>query len=485
MARLRPGDDVIVAAGVYREPIVVPSLNWASSVTRIRAQTPRAVQIKGSVMVSNWTAGSLGTYWINWGGEEPQQVYRDGVPLQQIGGTVFGGYPTNPNNPLATAHASEGGIWLGRVPGGVNELVANSFTYDANAKRLTLKLDVSITASTVIEVSSLRHPLQALNASGLTIEGLDFAHSNTSVAYRWGAVQVLGNNNVLNNLVVRDMDGSCVQISGSDTILSNSTIERCGQVGINGYGERLTITNNRVAYANTRGFNQWWEAGGMKFISDSGLHSSTIRNNVVVYNRGNGIWIDWKNTKILIEGNTTAYNSGFGVYYEASQSGTIRNNLTYGNWRGIYLLDSSGSSIEGNAVFGNVMEGIAVVEGDRSLADPSLRALNNRVSGNSIAWNDFNRNWVQLVLPGYGLGSVSDSNTFKAEGLFPRMSVGFKSGTNQALGRLSDWRAATLQDYASSEQLVTLPAAIKNALQAQRLLLTTELPSFLVQPGSY
>ena len=44
-----------------------------------------------------------------------------------------------------------------------------------------------------------------------------------------------------------------------------------------------------------------------------------------------------------------------------------------------------------------------------------LKPFDNRVVNNSIAWNDFNRNWIQLVLPGDGFRSTSNGNAFKAE----------------------------------------------------------------------
>jgi parallel beta-helix repeat protein len=484
--QLRAGDDVVIAAGTYREAVVLPTLSLSGLPTRLRALSPRSVTVKGSVLVSAWTAGSAGTYWTNWTGEEPQQVYLDGVALRQIGGNVFGGFPSDSNHYLTGVHQSEGGIWPGRAGGGVNNLTENSFTYDAATRRLVVKLATPLLAGTALEVSALRHTLQAENVARLTVEGLDFAHANTSVAYRWGAVKVVGNNNVLNNLVVRDMDGICVQLAGSDSALTNSSIERCGQMGINGFGNRLTIANNTVTYTNTRGFNKWWEAGGMKLIGSGGLHNAIIRGNVVAYNQGDGIWIDWMNTQNLIEGNTVAYNEGFGIQYEASQSGTIKGNFAYGNsMRGIYLIESSGCTVEGNSVFGNMMEGIGVVNGTRSSAYPELIPRNNRVVGNSVAWNDFNRNWVQLIIPGMTMGTVSDGNSFKAETLLPRMSVGFMGPGNPAWVDLPSWQSAVRLDFGSTQQLLTMPASLRSALDSKRLLATSQVPSFLSSPGTY
>ena len=486
MKNLRPGDDVVVAAGTYRESIVVPALSWGTAQTRIRAQTPHTVTIKGSSEVTRWTAMSGGVYWTDWTGEEPEQVFRNGAGLQQIGGTVFGGYPNDPSNSLASAHAGEGGIWLGRINGNASSLSADSFYYDAAAQRLYVKLASALTAGEAIEVSARRHVLQAESVSGLTVQGLDFAHSNTSVVYRWGALKVVGSKNLLNDLVVKDMDGLCVQLVGDDNTLSGSVIERCGQLGLKGEGARVTIADNKITHANTRGFNKWWEAGGMKMVGNGPLQDSVIRNNLVAYNNGDGIWVDWMNSNNLIEGNITAYNEGFGIHYEASRSAVIRANVSYGNaMRGIYLLESSDSTVSGNSVFGNVMEGIVVADGDRSAAYPALKPFNNTVTGNSIAWNDYYRNWVQLVLPGKSFGSVSNRNSLKAEMLLGRMSLGFASGLNPAFVKLAAWTTATSQDADSVEQLLAMPAALKQAIADKRLLQASELPGFLASPGTY
>jgi parallel beta-helix repeat protein len=484
LARLQPGDDIVIAAGTYREALVVPTLTGASAPTRLRAAAARSVTVKGSIEVGGWALVSPGVYAVPWTREEPQQVYLAGQALQQIGGTVFGGYPTTPPPELASAHANEGGIWPGRTAGGVAQLVPGSFTHDAAASRLLVRTAQPLGAGQVLEVSVHRHVLQAEAAIRLTVEGLDFMHASTSTVYRQGAVKVAGDGNTLRNLAVRDMDAACVQLLGNDNALLDSELMRCGQLGLLGRGLRMTVAGNRISQANTRGFNKWWEAGGMKLIGPGGLHDAVIRQNTVSFSDGDGIWIDWKNSGNLIEANTVAYNTGFGIHYEASRTGTIRGNTVYGNGlRGIYLMESSGSTVQGNAVFGNTMEGIAVVDGTRSATDPELSPLNNRVTGNAVAWNDDQRNWVQLVLPGPRYGSLSDANVFKSEQLGPRMAMGFPSASAPAYESLQAWRNATQQDLGSSAERVALPEVLRSALQARRMLESTELPAFLRNPG--
>lgn len=485
LRRLQPGDDVVVAAGTYREALVVPELAWGGAHTRLRAAEPGTVVVKGSDEIGGFVAGAGGVLSVAWAGEEPQQVFQRGRALRQVGGTVFGGFPADPRHELANLHAGEGGIWPGRLAGAVAQLVPGSFTYDAASRRLHVRPEADpagVPAS--FEVSTRRHVFQAEMAERFTLQGIVFEHSNTTATYRQGAVKMQGRDNVLEQLVVRAMDGACVQINGERNVLRTSRVEACGQLGVAGFGRALRIEGNVITRANLRGFNASWEAGGIKLVGNGGAPEAVIRDNVVTHNEGDGIWLDWKHEQVLIEANTAAYNAGFGIHYEASTRGTIRANRAYGNrLRGIYLLESSDSRVEDNAVFGNGAEGIAVVDGWRSAQDASLRPRGNRLTGNAVAWNDHQRNWVQLAVPGRGYATVSDRNDFKTQDLLPRMSLGFVGPGNPAYERLADWRQSTQLDLASTEELSPMPAALRTALADKRLIARDELPGFLAAPG--
>ncbi len=474
---------MIIAPGTYREALVVPPLTSTALRTTIRAEQPGTVVIKGSILAGEWQSVRNDTWTRSWTGEEPEQVFRAGKPLFQVGGTVFGGFPTAVVNELNGVHQGEGGIWPGRIVGGIGQLIPDSFSYDAATRTLAVRLSTPLGVAEQLEVSSVPTLLAADNANGLTLDGLVFEHSNTSFAFRQGAVRINGNRNTVSNTTIRLMDAFCLQLNGDDNTVTKSTLSKCGQAGLNARGYRATITDNQVVDNNTRGFNAWWEAGGMKLVGDNGLHDSVVRNNLVARNNGSGIWLDYKNTNITIEGNTTAYNAHFGIHYEASQGATIRSNVSYANGlRGIYLSESSYSTIEGNSVFGNRLEGVVIVDGSRSATDASLRPFGNIVRGNSIAWNDSD-NYVQFIVPGSAYANYSDRNVFKMSGVLPRYSVGFTSTYNQPSDGLAQWRPRTGLDLSSQDEIADMPAAIGAGIAAQRIFLRTELPLFLQVPG--
>lgn len=480
MKVLRPGDDVIIGPGVYRETIIVPTLAATAYTTAIRALTPGAAIVKGSDEVKNWKQLSADVWYVAWSGAQPEQVYRQGRPLTQIAGTVFGGYPLDPKSPVA----NQGDIWPGRIAGDKNSLPVDSFTYDVTDKRIYVRLSKPPVVGEALEVSTRTYVLNALSAINLVVDGLVFEHSNTSLTQRHGAVKTNGRQNTIRNVVVRDMDAFCVQVEGDDSALLDSRIERCGQIGIGAYGARVTVSRNIVTANNTRGFNKNWEAGGMKLTGSPALTDAFVTNNVVTLNTGDGIWFDWTPRRVTVSGNVTAYNSGHGIHYEASQAGKISGNFAYGNGqRGIYLLESSNTVVSGNSVFGNTMEGIAIANGTRSASNPSLLPYGNSITGNSIAWNDGRRNRMQFMLPGLEFGNTSDRNISQATDVTPRYSQGWVSGTNPYKQGLPAWRPFSGQDAKSTESMGPMPSTLAAGIAAKRLLDKGELPGFLQTPG--
>lgn len=477
MAMLRPGDDVIVGPGVYREGVVIPSLAGATVRTTLRAATPGTTVIKGSAVVKDFSASGLGTQIVAWP-VEPAMVLVNGVPLQQVEGTVFGGYPFS-GRYLEIAK-SQGQLWPGRRSGSPTTMAAGSFFYDTSAKLLHIKPIATLQSADLVEVSNQRHVLKGAAAEKFTVQGITFEHANTSIYADQGALLLEGNDIVVNNVEVRNVDSFCVQLQGNRNQLLNSRLTRCGQVGINAGGDAVLIQGNTVTEANWRGFNKWWAAGGMKLVGSPKLTNSFVRANTVYNNAGDGIWIDWLQRANTIEDNVSAYNTGFGIHYEASSFGVIRRNRVYGNaQRGIYLNLASDTLVERNSVFLNAMEGVAVVLDDRVTTDPSFSPNRNIVRFNSIAWNDQGRNYIQLIVPLAPYSTESNNNQFASAVWKPRMNQGWMSNQNPPAYGLDAWRSRTGQDGQSLEIFAVAPAAIAAAVSARRLLTLSELPIVL------
>lgn len=472
MRRIQPGDTVRLAAGTYREPILLPRRAWSATRATVveGSGNPAAVVVKGSRVLGGWQASGSGRLALHLP-QEPQQVFVAGRPLKQVGGTIFGGFPESPQHELARLHVSQGGIWPGRVAGDAQSLVEDSFHYDRRTQTLHVRSRTAAVDGRNVEVSVEPHLLLADEVDSLTIRNLTFEHSSTTTTSRRGAVALSGRRIVVERIAVRRADGKCLTLAADDSVIRRSSFDECGQLGVGARGRRVLVDANTVRSNNTRGFNKWWEAGGMKFTGAGGLQESQVQGNLVAANTGDGIWFDWGNRDNVVSGNVSAFNSGFGIQYEASADATISDNRVYGNGqRGIYAPDSNGVAVLHNFVAANGLDGIALVKERKDVGsgDIDFRPFGNVVVGNLVAWNKGSA----IVLPGPEYMAASDWNVLVESASAPaRMSMGWpKSGKDRRA--LPDWMAAFGVDTNSRVHAAEPSASVLQHLQRR----TTALP---------
>ena len=89
----------------------------------------------------------------------------------------------------------------------------------------------------------------------------------TDMLVRSGSLDVI----VIDSVAVLECDSIGIVVDGPGFVIRNSTVDACGQLGMNVRGADGVLENNVVRNNNTRGFNKWWEAGGMKFVGNGGL----------------------------------------------------------------------------------------------------------------------------------------------------------------------------------------------------------------------
>ena len=466
MKQLRAGDTLNLVPGTYRESLIFPEVSWTGAPTSVQPVGDGEVIIKGSDVVDGWKRVEAGLYVKRPWTVNSQQVFLDGKPLKQVGGTVFNGYPDRPDHPMKKLHAGQGGIWPGRVAGGVRELTEESFHYDAAARSLYVKIAPSGTLEGRTVEASVR-PYLALGKGlkNVHLAKLNFQHANTTAVSQAGAISLSGDRMLLEGIVVSLVDGNGIDITGNENVIRASRANYCGQVGMKVRGRANKLIDNETSFNNTRGFNKWWEAGGAKFVGDGGLQDSEVRGHRAIGNGGDGIWFDWMNSNNRIHDNVSAYNAGFGIHYEASQKGYIYNNWVFGNrQRGIYLAHSSGSLVAHNLIARNGMEGIAIVDEGRSRDKAELRPRGNRVLGNILAWNGR----TTVVLPKGLLENVSDYNLYLANKEPPSFSLGWASRESPVRKGLKSWQAASGQDGNSWSESFDIPRELLAALEKKK-----------------
>ena len=435
--------------------------SWPAHAPRTVIQSAPGGQealIKGSDVVTGWKKAGPGLFVKDAWSVRSEQVFVDGKPLAQIGGTVFGGYPDKPGNPLAKVLASTGGIWPGRKAGGLDRMTPGSFYCDASAQRLYVKIALPTLEGHLVEASVRPYLVFGRGLRNVTLRRLRFRHANTTAVAQAGAVTLLGSGLRLEQLDIQEVDGAGMDVTGDDVVIRDSRADYCGQVGIKLRGRRNRLVGNEMSFNNTRGFNKWWEAGGAKFVGDGGLQDSEVSDNVAVGNHGDGIWFDWMNDHNLVHRNLAAFNDGFGIHYEASQRGYFYDNTVVGNHqRGIYLMDAARSVVAHNMVAGNGMEGIAIVQDGRAAKKDVLVPRDNAVFGNVVAGSGK----AAIVLPAAGLGNASDYNLFVSDGAPPRFSLGWGSRESPVRQGLAAWQRASRQDLHSWNEKRARPADLR------------------------
>lgn len=471
--RIKAGDVLRVAPGVYRESLDLRQSDIANAPedaapTVIEGADGGASIIKGSDLVDDWESLGNGRYVRRDWGVNSQQVFVDGQALRQIGGTIYNGYPVRDDHPMAQLHAGAGGIWPGRTEGDVDDMPYGSFYYDEEHDRLYVRVHHDSLEGHQVEASVRPFLVLGEGVHNLTLRDLSFRHANTTDVAQSGAVSLRGDGIVLERLDIQHVDGAGIDITGDRNVIRGVNARHCGQLGIKARGRHARITGNDVSFNNTRGFNKWWEAGGAKFVGQGGLKESVVSGNRAVGNAGDGIWFDWMNENNRIENNVAAYNSGFGIHYEASKGALLVGNRVFGNkQRGIYLANSRDSTVRDNIVVRNGLGGIVSVDARKgSHGSYDLRPRNSRVLGNIVAWND----GPQIIIPETidDGPSRSDYNLIVTQpGKSPSFSQGWGSRSQPKRIGLAAWRKASGQDQGSAAIAMAIPDEIEKALHQQ------------------
>jgi len=232
-------------------------------------------------------------------------------------------------------------------------------------------------------------------------------------------------------------------VVGDDVVLLRVTARHNGQAGLVGWRIKNLLIKDSVQWDNNwKGFRPSNEAS-TKFTRTDRVR---IENLTSYANTGPGIWFDWNNTNIVIEGCTIYGNRGLragwegvGIFIEASQGPvTIRNTLVYSNTgAGIGLAESQNVVVEDNTLVDNgtnlelrAMEGRA----NHRLANIVVRnnrfknARQSEISTSLGTWSRGSVHDKQLSFDGNRFDLQADGTLFKWAG--------------EALHRLDDVRSA-------------------------------------------
>jgi parallel beta-helix repeat protein len=365
------GSVVHVPACIYREGVTI-----SKPLTMV---ADPGAEIRGSDVWSGWT--HIGRFWVHgtvpyfassgqcqpgvsncqW----PEQVYVDGQRLTQVGGDPSTG----------------------------------QFAQDAQ-RNILLADDPS---GHTVEVTT-RSSWITIAANGVTVDGFTMRHSSNPA--QTGAVAVLGASHVtLRNNQLAYARGAAVQAaSDSDLSILNNDIHDNEQIGVVVWKSSNTLVQgNRIHNNNTKQFDWFWEAGGIKLSTDT---NSTVDSNEIYSNTGYGLWCDIWCTDVSFTNNRVHHNALTGIYSEISERIHITGNAAWENgWSGgepdqagIGASTSDAVEISGNTLGFNA-NGVVVTTHDRSDApgghDTGISVHDNVVVSTSDANSPCGLCWTQ------------------------------------------------------------------------------------------
>jgi hypothetical protein len=323
-----PGDAIHVAAGVYRESVMLRAGENGKPITL--EGEPGTVVTGADPIFTGWKQVELSRWVKNWDGR---------------------GYagPIDPKEDDARAHPANL-LFVDNEPMEFvltkAELVPGSWTIEplehSGRKTLTLcPLPGVVPGKVPMEISEVRPLLMTTKFNH--IKGIHFTR---------GGVSVRGRGNIFENNVVDWSAGNGVGVGGQDNVVRNNKILWAGHTGMGGIGGRITIENNLISYCSWRRFRGSWHGGATKFIPCA--LDYVIRGNEVCYSYFCALYFDSDNNGNIIDGNICHDNSGAGLFDEFSYGNAWQNNICYNNAQsGFCVGNSDQDTVYRNIFFNN------------------------------------------------------------------------------------------------------------------------------------
>ncbi len=417
-AGLRPGDTLVIGAGIYRELIRLEHGGTPTAPITLEAEPGARVVVTG--------ADRLDTGWTR---EAPDGVYSRDWPY------VFP-IATRPDGTYVLTHPDDLEHRLtGRAEQVMHherllrqvlergQLAPGTFWVDLAGKRLYVWLrDSADPTHSDMEASTRSRWLEVgPGVSYVHIRGIRFRYA-ANHAQRGAFSLDSGGSSPPTHWLVEDCvferaNGPGASLTGTGHVFRRCAFQDNGQLGFGtSRCHDMRMEACLIARNNVKGYSTGWEAGGLKVTMSRRFAFVGCQ---VVDNRGCGIWYDIGNEQAEVAGCTITDNDEAGIFYEISYGLHAHDNLIVNNanagerpggaWgeAGITLSSSEGCVVEGNRLLGN-RDGIDLREQDRTTPridqpDHEVQILNrgHRIRNNVVAFSQ-----------AYNIGFWMDTNFF-------------------------------------------------------------------------
>ena len=374
---LRPGDTVLIHAGIYRETVQPREGGRPGARITFRAVPGDTVVISGADPVTEWHRQPDGLWRTPWTGPSLEAYADDPVFRREL--VVVAGTVLTPV--FAREDVREGTFWAEGPPAMPRALYARFG--DAGPVNVEVALRTygfrPLGPDPWAECGDPATP-GYFHLQGLTIRH----HANRA---QWGALCAGSQGSLVENATVEWTNGQGISISGRDHVFRQTAADHNGQMGWGGSCTGCLLDSTRARGNNWKGYDPFWESGGSKFV---GTSHTVVRGHLAADNDGPGIWFDIDNHDNTIEDCLVENNQVAGIMLELNTVRTLvqHNTVQATRWR-----SWSGSGILSQAASRNVMlhntiqanEGSGIwlrLDPDRRAEDGHTVVARNLVRGN-------------------------------------------------------------------------------------------------------
>ena len=185
--------------------------------------------------------------------------------------------------------------------------------------------------------------LQSINEEGLVIEDCIIKNNSFEGIY----IGNIHNSKIINNAVINS-DGILLEFS-RNTLMSSNLITNHINTGLWVYEcDNIHMTNNQISYSGVHG------------VASMGMRNSSVSNNVITDNYGDGLSLLASSNLNNISNNIIADSMSDGIYIENSSYNTVTSNIIRNSgYFAIELAASYYNTLSSNNVIGNT-DGIAL-----------------------------------------------------------------------------------------------------------------------------